>query len=409
MRHLNRYLALQQTTPLIGAAPAAGLGLITVIPCMHEPDILELLDHLCSRDMPDAAVEIILVINHPRDASHEIRQSNTRVLEQIRLWQQVHNRPALQVRVIDARDMPVRASGVGMARKIGMDEAMRRFASVGVADGIIASLDADCRVSANYFIALLQAFASHPAMHAATTAYAHRISDITDHRHKQAIICYELFLRYIELGWRHAGLPFAFTAIGSCFAVRANACARHHGMNKRQAGEDFYFLHKLARERPLGHIPDLCVYPSARMSSRTPFGTGQAVSDWYHGHQVSWPVCAPQVFAELRQMNDNLDQLFTIDTANWLASLPQPLEQYLHACDIEQAVIGMRNNTATADSFRARFYFWFDGLKAWRYVNQQSVIPVEQALASLLQMMDRRTPAATDAESLLQQLRWTPV
>ncbi|EAU54122.1 glycosyltransferase [Mariprofundus ferrooxydans] len=408
MRHLNRYLALQQPTPLIGVTPAAGLGLITVIPCMHEPGILELLDHLRSRDMPDAAVEIILVINHPDDASDEIRQSNARALDQIQLWQQAHNTPALQVHAIDACEMPVRASGVGMARKIGMDEAVRRFASIGVADGIIASLDADCRVSANYFTALLQAFAGHPAMHAATIAYAHRTSNITDSRHKQAIVCYELFLRYIELGWRHAGLPFAFTAIGSCFAVRANACARHHGMNKRQAGEDFYFLHKLARERPLGHLPNLFVYPSARMSSRTPFGTGQAVSDWYHGHQTSWPVCAPLVFEELRQMNDSLNQLFKTDTSNWLASLPQPLRQYLHACDIEQAVINMRNNSATVASFRARFYFWFDGLKAWRYVNQQHVMPVEQALASLLQMIDQRMPTTTDAESLLQQLRRTP-
>jgi len=406
MRHLNRYLGLQQTVPLIDEPAEVNLALTTVIPCMHEPAMLELLDHLRSRDMPDAAVEIIVVINHPCDAPDAVRQSNARTLDQITVWQRKHNHPIFKVHVIAATGLAKQACGVGIARKIGMDEAMRRFASLERADGIIASLDADCLVSTNYFTALLRAFTARPDIHAITTAYSHRIDELHDARHRQAMIGYELFLRYIELGWLYAGLPYAFTAIGSCFAVRANACARHHSMNKRQAGEDFYFLHKLARERPLGHIAEVCVYPSARMSSRTPFGTGQAVSDWYCGKQTIWPVCAPQAFAQLKQMRDNLDQLFHMETETWLASLSEPLRLYLQAYHIDQAVTGMRANAASSTGFRRRFFFWFDGLKAWRYVNQQVVVPVEQALASLLQMMDM-SPVSDNAEKLLLQLRRT--
>jgi len=175
-------------------------------------------------------------------------------------------------------------------------------------------------------------------------------------------------------------------------------------MNKRQAGEDFYFLHKLARERPLGHLGTVVVYPSARMSSRTPFGTGQAISDWYHSEQSIWPVCAPESFIELKQMNDTLHQLFDMDTANWLAALPAELHAYLLASNIEKAVTGMRANASSPISFCNRFYFWFDGLKAWRYVNRQATVPVEQAIPALLSWM-HISPAADQAEALLDQLR----
>ncbi|MDQ6992519.1 MAG: hypothetical protein Q9M31_03520 [Mariprofundus sp.] len=405
MRHLNRYLGQLATAPLIDEPAEAKLGLITVIPCMHEPAMVELLDHLRSCQMSTTSdIEIIIVLNHPASAAELICKQNRDTLEQIKRWQVQHNQSGFKVHLITAFDLPAKASGVGIARKIGMDEAMARFVSVGKEDGIIASLDADCLVSSNYFTHLLQAFSQQPKMHAATIAYQHRIDEEADTYHRLAITYYELFLRYIEMGWSYAGLPYAFTAIGSCFAVRANTAARHQGMNKRQAGEDFYFLHKLARERPLAHIAGVTVYPSARISSRTPFGTGQAISDWYHNDHTSWPVCAPELFIELKKMHETLDQLFSTDTDSWLANLSPSLRQYLQTAKIEQAAASMRNNSSSAINFKKSFYFWFDGLKAWRYANQQQTIPIEEALVTLLQL--KGTPSlSNDAKELLKQLR----
>ncbi|RMD99475.1 MAG: glycosyltransferase, partial [Bacteroidetes bacterium] len=264
MRHLNRYLRLTKPQPAIAAAPSPGLRLCVVIPCLNEPELPTLIERLHGQTLPDAAVEILIVINHADNAADAIKAANAETLRSIEDLRARHD--ALQVHAIRAFDLPAKDAGVGLARKIGMDEAMRRFAAIGRPDGIIASLDADCRVSDNYIAGLIAAFDRDPSMHAATLPFAHRLDEVQDARHRSAMTLYELFLRYVELGWRHAGLPYAFTSIGSCFAVRANACARHHGMNKRKAGEDFYFLHKLARERSLGYIPGVCVYPSARMS-----------------------------------------------------------------------------------------------------------------------------------------------
>ncbi|MDX8407268.1 MAG: hypothetical protein R8L58_02665, partial [Mariprofundaceae bacterium] len=205
--------------------------------------------------------------------------------------------------------------------------------------------------------------------------------------------------------WKHAGLPYAFTSIGSCFAVRANACARHHGMNKRKAGEDFYFLHKLARERAPGYIPEVCVYPSARMSSRTPFGTGQAVGDFYHGVKSGWSVTDPEAFEDLKCMRDTLSHLFTIPTGEWLKALPAELAHFLEQAGIGPAVESMRQHTATAQTFTARFFIWFDGLKAWRYVNRhEEQMSIGQAVMQLLARHGVRCQS-TEPEALLMLMR----
>ncbi len=401
MHHLTRYLELQQGMAEIVPSARAGLELVIVIPCLCEPGIIELLAHLQHRCRTTA--EIVVVVNHADDAPAHVRECNVRTLADIRQWANAAH--AVPVHAIEAFDLPARHAGVGLARKIGMDAAARRFAAVDRPHGIIASLDADCRVSANYIQGLVQAFADQPSMHAATLAYAHNLAACEDSRHRQAMACYELFLRYVTLGWHRAGLPYAFTAIGSCFAVRANAYARHHGMNKRKAGEDFYFLHKLAREKPLGYIDDVCVFPSARMASRTPFGTGQAITDWYHGGEDGWQVAAPACFDDLARLNDTLDALFTMSDAAWLQQLPDALATYLQQSGIHKAVANMRAHAASSASFRKRFYTWFDGLKAWRYVQQSGrQWAIEQAVTALLQQFGI-SDAGQDAEALLHRLR----
>ena len=62
---------------------------------------------------------------------------------------------------------------------------------------------------------------------------------------REAIMKYELYLRYYRLALEYTGHPHAYHCIGSAFAVRTLDYVAQGGMNKRQAGEDFYFLQKL--------------------------------------------------------------------------------------------------------------------------------------------------------------------
>ncbi len=49
-------------------------------------------------------------------------------------------------------------------------------------------------------------------------------------------------------------------------------------MNRRQAGEDFYFIQKLVPAGGYFNLNLTTVFPSPRISSRVPFGTGVTIS-----------------------------------------------------------------------------------------------------------------------------------
>ncbi len=65
---------------------------------------------------------------------------------------------------------------------------------------------------------------------------------------------YELSLRYYVAGMKFARSPYAFHTIGSSMAVSPVHYARVRGFPKREAGEDFYLLNKLAK---LGSVLEL--------------------------------------------------------------------------------------------------------------------------------------------------------
>ena len=79
-----------------------------------------------------------------------------------------------------------------------------------------------------------------------------------------------------------AGSPYAFHTIGSTMAVSAVHYAKVRGFPKREAGEDFYLLNKLAKvgsvlELDVG-TDDGAIEIDSRRSDRVPFGTGAAVN-----------------------------------------------------------------------------------------------------------------------------------
>ncbi|MDQ6975645.1 MAG: glycosyltransferase family 2 protein [Mariprofundaceae bacterium] len=391
MLSITRYQRITHLHRRIETPPHSDLALICVIPCMNEPDMVATLAHLQSRDMPvQQAIEIIVLVNHSQHASPACRQQNARTCQMIADY--VVDWPVnFRCYVIHAFDLPYKKSGVGVARKMGMDEAMLRLADVNHADGLIVSLDADCQVDADYFTALLAYAAKYPKQHAMLCDFQHPVSSIEDADHRHAMVSYELLLRTIALGWSYARLPYAFIAIGSCMIVRANAYARHHGMNSRQAGEDFYFMHKLARERPISILHHIKVYPSARISTRTPFGTGQAVRQMCEGDSSHCIMADPQVFVILRQMSCSLDALFNEgDSSRWLATLAPELAEHLAEQGFATAFLHMHGNTASVATFRKQFFTWFDGLKAWRFVHKYRELhslPISKSASALLNIV----------------------
>ncbi len=184
-------------------------------------------------------------------------------------------RSALRLAAIDASspgfEIPDRTAS-DWARKIGLDRALS------VLDGeqdpvFLVCLDADTRVDAGYLSAV-GAFFDRVEAPGAVIDFAHQEAE--DPVLREAILRYEVFLRAYVLGLRWAGSPYAFHTIGSTIACTGEAYAAVRGMSRRRAGEDFYFLNKLAKLGLVGRIGGTVVRPSPRPSLRVPFGTGAA-------------------------------------------------------------------------------------------------------------------------------------
>jgi hypothetical protein len=365
-------------------APHPQLGLVVVIPSHAEPDLLSTLQSLQAASQPDCAVEVIWVLNASAEAASAIHTQHLQDLEQILAWQKAHS-PWFELILLNAADLPPKHAGVGLARRIGMDLATERLLSLGRGTAPIVCLDADCTVAENYFVALERHFYSAaPKSPACSIAFAHPLKEGLSEDLAAGILRYELYLRYYVQGLRYAQLPCAFHTIGSSMAVRAGVYRAQGGMNRRKAGEDFYFLHKLM---PLGgftQINSTCVYPTARVSERVPFGTGKAMGEWLSAPNPAYPVYHPQSFAQIQQLLQGLQGIYPLTEtklSQFESQLPVPLKRWFAQEAGPAKLVEIQANSSSEKVFFQRFFRWLDGfavLKLVHFLRAQSDMPLPE-------------------------------
>jgi hypothetical protein len=354
--------------------PSPGLKLAVVIPSLAERGLLgAVLDNLEQGSMRLAEVEVLVLVNNPADPGADVLEDNLATL------QEVHARPKGVVRVLAAdyaspgRWLDPAQAGVGLARRLGMDLALRRLAQAGNLDrAAIACLDADSPAAPGYADAVLEVFDREDAPRAGFCSYAH--PKPADDRLAAAGIAYELWLRYFEAGLRAAGSLFAFPTVGSCTVVSAEGYALADGMPLRQAGEDFHFLRKLAkisRSRPLARIPNARVFPALRVSNRVPFGTGRAMvrclAEGLDGYRTVEP---PEAFLEVKQFLNATDR--TRDLKSVRAVLAEPLAVFLEGERAWPVMEKLVRNYPDQEQFALAVQHWFDSLRIVRYANERS-------------------------------------
>ena len=354
----------------IATPPEPDLGIVVVIPCFNEPDLIGSLESLWLCARPECSVEVIVIVNSPAGCGEEIRWQNQATLKTAVEWIAQHRHPRLALHTLHFPGLPAKQAGVGLARKIGMDEALRRFDDVGRTEGIIVGYDADCRCETNYLIALERHFQENPQSPGCSIYFEHPLRGPLSAQVYGAIAAYELHLRYYVQALRYAGFPHAYHTLGSCMAVRADAYRKQGGMNRRKAGEDFYFLHNIV---PLGTFTELTsttVYPSPRPSDRVPFGTGKAVRAFLEGKDINtYPL---EVFLDLKQLFDCLTLIYRKgdgfadeDTHR----LPASLRSFLDQQNFVEATREIRRNTSNQAAYLKRFFHWFGGFRAMKFVH----------------------------------------
>ena len=532
---MNSYLQRHKfCEPQIAEPPSENLGIVIVIPCFYEPDLTTALSSLYNCDRPGCDVEVIVVVNSPEDSPGDVLEQNIRTIREANAWILKHKSPPLtppkggrtgqlltlpqsksdgnvppfgedlggadidkklRFHILHFPELPKKHAGVGLARKIGMDEAVSRFAQSaecraqggkGLERGkryapcalhhalIIVNFDADCQCEKNYLKSIESHFKNNLKTPACSIYYEHPLKSSGDSgKFKKEIykkenpeinrksgfiipkspddldiIKYELFLRYYVIALRYSGYPYAYYTIGSCMAVRSAVYQKQGGMNRRQAGEDFYFLQKIIQLGNFTELTATTVYPSSRRSTRVPFGTGKAISgrmsaspgdsEDHLGSRGqgarSWVkkglkvgnapellgtpssiryTYNPKTFDDLKIFFSKIPLLYQMGQAGkFLDKLPVSISAFLIKNDFIEHLTEIQANTVSEKTFIKRFYRWFNGLKVLQFVhfardNFYDNIPVEDAAVTLLRSLNylRGNERKTSAKDLLLRFR----
>lgn len=367
--YLNRYNAYPQ---LCSAVAPADLSIAVILPCINEPDVITSLKSLYECTPPVAgSVEVIVLINASEAASEDIITQNIKTKTDVDAWIAVNKRDWIHTQCAMVHGLARKHAGAGWARKLAMDEAVRRFSEAANPLGVIASFDADAICSTNYFTEIERTFADE-AVSGCSIHFEHR----TEHAeypagHLLAIAHYELHLRYLTQAMKWAGAPYAFHTVGSSMAVRVRDYIKIGGMNRRQAGEDFYFLHKIIPRGRFCNLTKATVYPSARQSDRVPFGTGAAMRAAAQISDPDFKTYQFQSFEALRVLFANIDALYNNEDTESVCRdiLSFEMCECLINNEIAQSVAHIKDNCASLQSFRTRFIEWFSAFRLIKYLN----------------------------------------
>ena len=349
---------------------------------------------------------MILVINEPENASQEVSPGNQALAEAVHkrftpfwrsakdpglsLWRdEPGDRDLLLVdRFSQGRKIPA-GGGVGQARKIGADLALSLIHRQRINTTWIHCTDADVRLPKTYFLRS-NALGSSTSKYSALI-YPFRHSDNPENPGGREVVMatqlYELSLRYYVAGMRFARSPYAFHTIGSTMAVSAPHYAKVRGFPKREAGEDFYLLNKLAKLGPVLELDtgeeNLVIEIESRRSDRVPFGTGAAVNKitGFVDQVDEFRFYDPAVFSLLKIWLQGLPAIWHAGSAELGISVFQEQasdnrDQELHSLlaglktmKTERALEHAFRQSKNLDQFTRQVHTWFDAFRTLKLIH----------------------------------------
>ena len=132
-------------------------------------------------------------------------------------------------------------------------------------------------------------------------------------------------------------------------------------MNKRKAGEDFYFMQKFIQLGPIYELNSTCVYPSPRVSDRVPFGTGRAIGERVNGSVDHLLTYNMQSFYDLKELTSVVPKFY--ESFDEIVRLPVAIKCFFKEENLISKLLEIKRESASLTTFVKRFYAWFDAFQ----------------------------------------------
>lgn len=339
---------------------------------------------------------VIYVINQPKDNHDDLiknkytydrlKQIGTTEYETEKLF--VNCCGNLTFIVLDYFTKPLGSKqGVGLARKIGADTALKLFK-----DGLVNTLyfyssDGDATFPTDYFEEQTDKLDKSLIL----KNFIHKTDFLNDQYEVDAINYYDFYLRYYVEMMSLIGSPYAFHTIGSCFMVSFYHYACVRGFPQKSAGEDFYLANKLAKVAPVGAS---CLEPiilQARVSGRVPFGTGPSIKKISQNlrENIDYTIFSQSSFKALGSLLTNSIEFLSLDDHSNIIEVPHDKDK-----KIMNQLRRSKSVSANEETRVKSFLDWFDGLRQLQYLNTisreaYSKVDIERAIANSGQVTHR--------------------
>ncbi|MEM6791724.1 MAG: hypothetical protein AAF715_29670 [Myxococcota bacterium] len=379
-RTTRQYLArYAQPEVDIAEAVSGAWSAAVVLPLLDET--MAAVTRIAER-LPSNAL-LVAVVNATEDRTPDEHESNATLLGALG----VAKEKAFELVHVAGRDVLVidrarpgrrfrRREGVGLARRIGLDLALKLRTEGRIEHPYLHTTDADASLPVGY-----------PAM-AARLSAAPRWSYPFWHETAagevgEATAAYELWLRYYVVGLRRAGSRYGDHCLGSTMAIEADHYAAVRGVPRRRGGEDFYLANKLRKLGPVVTPGTAPIRLQARRSRRVPFGTGPAVARLVATEELA--VVHPNGFDDLREAHDALDRF----VARGQPTRPRssPARRAWDALDAPASLARIAASTVSSAARRTRVDDWFDAKRTLLFMHRvrdagRGEVPWRDAMAA---------------------------
>lgn len=329
---------------------------------------------------------VILVINSQEKSSITARKANSDLIRKITLnfsetWRSkkgpgisLHKTQTCDLLLVDRTTDNLRLpdkTGVGLARKIATDIALKLIYDGNLTTKWIHCTDADTILPKDYFTCTsnLNGFS------AAIYPYDHKIYT-NNISHNKSILLYELSLRHYVIGLQHSKSDFAFHTIGSTIAVNCESYAKVRGFPCRESGEDFYILNKLQKIGKIRSVPGEPIIIDGRISHRVPFGTGKSVEkiSLLDNPEECFLFYHPQIFYELSNWLDMINTISNDSSKSFSSQFTeikhnQILEKTLENIGAFPAIETAQKCSKNPHICQKHLHTWFDGFRTLKFIH----------------------------------------
>ena len=304
---------------------------------------------------------VIIVINNSHKRDQLIYNNNLETYKTI-----TNSQYNFEVIVLDCFTkkfaLNKKTTGVGLARKIGMDYCIS-FANK---NSLFCSLDADTILNPNYLNIVSKKF-KIDNLSAAVVNFKHQL---TKNKINQAAIKkYEKLIKSIAKNINKTGSPYGFVSMGSTIVCTLYAYISIGGMPPKKATEDFYFLQKLAKFRGVYTFKKILVYPSSRNEQRVYLGTGYRIKQYQHDPLFQDLLINSNAYMALKNLYQIINTKWDSSSKDILASINKKnskLSKYLDDNNFIYKIHQMQTNVSNKKQFIDQFHKWFDSLKIYQ-------------------------------------------